>query len=1298
MKNRKDEFVIAAGQNSVERDYWINELGDTVEETHFPFDGVDDGKASVMKELDFMMPESLLAQVEKVSKGSVVKCHILWVTGVIALIEKYSRSRDITVGIPVYRQDLDGDYINSFLPIRTSIAPGSTFRMLLDQVQQRISAGTQNQNYPVDLLTGALSSRFFDIMIAFVQIHDIRIVDEAGRNFAFVFDWTPGHYRLWVKFNSLLFVPETVFRICHHLSVLLERMLLSPDNDLKEILPSSDEELAGLELFSHGPSQSNSWKSVDELFSHQAGICADRPVVVDGELSLTYREVGRQSDRIGGFLCSVGVKEEEVIGLCVSPGYLMLFGILGVLKSGCGYLPLDPQLPANRLEYILKDSGCRTILSDGSCDLSLFGDRSVYLLQEIVKEEGEMGGISRRVAGPEDLCYVIYTSGSTGTPKGVMITHGNVLNYSAWFAGEFELSQGDSSILTSSYSFDLGYSSFYPLILSGGTLHFMRREGYMEGRSLLGYVSRLGISYLKLTPTLFSSLVSGGAYREMDMSRLRLLLLGGERIVMEQVRDLLKAHGHIRVVNHYGPTETTIGVITDESGEKAFESDDRESVIGRPINNTAAFVMDDGLRQQPQGVEGEICIGGKSVGRGYLNAPELTARRYVWVGGKGRLYRTGDVGRVRADGRIEYRGRLDQEVKIRGHRVNLQEVERVLSRHSSVIKGVVLSRSTGGVLHLCCYVVLKHPVESVALREYMLQELPDYMVPTEIQRVREIPMLANGKIDQEGLTKRAVDLSPAVPENEVERMLADIWKQVLGREEISVNDNFFTIGGDSIKAIQMMSRIHKVNYQSELKNIFTYPSIRELAPRVTKKVSSVASQSIISGHVYLTPIQQFFFQQKVDTDHYHQSIMLSSSERLNFATLKEIFRVILHHHDALRMVFVAEDNKLRQINQGIDCQLGIESHDLRGVDDPLNKLDELTDDVHKKIKIAVGPLFRVAHFQMTDGDRLLVVIHHLVVDGISWRILLEDMDDLYHQHRENKILKLSDKTASFKMWAEKLKEYSQSPMLEKQKRYWSEIACADNLLFKASQPIARSQGRVTCSLDKQLTRKLLGNVHDAYNTTIEDLLLTALIRSMSAVFGRKNVAVELEGHGREPVIDLDVSRTVGWFTTKYPILLDIRSSDELSQQIKLVKESLHSVPDKGIGYGLLRYIRDDATLGRERSPDVTFNYLGQFDQLFNGEVFRVSGESSGNDRSKVNMSTSALDYSGMIREGELVIWITYDNNRLTAETAELMTDFYKANLVEIIGHCESRDASEVTPADLTFKDLSLDELDTIFDS
>ena len=1103
---------------------------------------------------------------------------------------------------------------------------------------------------------------------------------------------------------------------------------------LASALNDPEATLSGLELLSDSERQRlmvefndtkksySEGKCIHELFEAQAERTPDAAAVVYEDRRLTYRELNLRANRLAHRLRELGVKPESLVAISVERSPEMIVGLLGVLKAGGAYVPIDPALPKERFACLLEDTQAQVILTQRSIAETLAGPGPAVICLdsdlERLGDESEKNVVGGAMA--ENLVYVIFTSGSTGRPKGVAVEHRQLANYVNAVSERLDLPAGSSFAMISTFAADLGNTVLFPSLCSGGCLHLVSQERAAAPDALADYFTRFKIDCLKIVPSHLKALLSSSR-PEQILPRSR-LVLGGESsspLLIKQVKELAP---HCLIMNHYGPTETTVGVMTHRMDESLANNDSKHIPLGRPIANASVYILDERLRPVPTGVTGELYVGGEAVARGYLNRPDLTAEKFIpdpySREAGGRLYRTGDLARFRAEGEIEFLGRMDHQVKVRGYRIELGEIEALLLKHESVRDSVVIAvEDEGGGKRLVAYIVATEEGEASdeEMRRYLKEKLPDYMVPQSFVRMKQMPLTANGKVDRSALPavdeiRAGLEDSFAPPRTAAEEVLARIWREVLGLERVGIYGNFFELGGDSIMSIQIVARANRAGLHFTAKQLFQHQTVAELAAVAGLAQVVEIEQSTVSGAVPLTPVEsRFFDHNQPDPHHYNQSMMLEARQALDPALLEQVVQHLLSHHDALRLRFVQGQSSWRQHIAPAEPNAVFSHLDLSALSEAGQRagMEQAASRLQASLNLFEGPLLRVALFDLgrEKSARLLLIIHHLAVDGVSWRILLEDLQAAYQQLSGGEAIDLPPKTTSFKQWAELLTEYAQSGSVDRELDYWLDEARASATRLPVDcvgrvndQLSARS---VAVSLGTEETRALLQEVPRAYNTQINDVLLTALAQAFKRWTGQPRFLVDVEGHGREEVLKgVDISRTVGWFTSVFPLLLTLPDTIDHGEALRAIKEQARSIPNKGIGYGLLRFLRRDVeTAERLRAlPDaeVNFNYLGQFDQVLQeSSQFKPARESCGPVHSLRRERRYLITINGWIKEGQLQLSWTYSENVHNRATIEYLAQSFLESLRSLIDHCRLSVKGGFTPSDFPKAKLSQNDLNKV---
>jgi amino acid adenylation domain-containing protein/non-ribosomal peptide synthase protein (TIGR01720 family) len=1261
------------------------------------------------------------------------------------LLSRYSGESDVVFGVTVSGRAANLEGVESMvgllintLPLRVRVRGEEPLSSWLKEVQRRqgeliqyeysplaqvrswsdVPRGTELfqsihvfENYPLDpVLFGQHGG---------IRIADVRSLEQ--NNYPLTVAVVPGaEMSLHIAYDTRRFRAATIARMLGHMRSMLEGVVANPDRRVRE-LPWLTEAETSFLLRDCNRTRSvyAQERRVHELFEAQAERTPDAPALISGRERLTYGELDRRANQLTHYLRDLGVGSKVRVGVSLARSAELVVSLLAIWKAGGTYLPLDPAYPCGRLAHILADAQPEVLLTERRLLKTLPETRA-----QVVCLDAEREIISRQSVEPlcdksetDGLAYVIYTSGSTGKPKGVMVGHRALGNHLQWMTDEFPLSESDRVLQKYSISFDTSVLEIcYPLLCGAG-LVFAEAGAEYDARYLLDLMERQGVTAIDVVPSTLKALADAGIER---CRRLRQITCGGETLdprLVERVREL---SGEITLANMYGPTEVTIGATFHRcDGGASLKS----VPIGRPIFNTEIYLLSHELTLVPVGVAGEIYIGGTGLAWGYLNRAGLTAERFLpnpfseETGS--RLYRTGDVGRYRADGSLEFLGRCDEQLKVRGFRIEPGEIETLLKRHPAIRDALVTAHEDdAGRRRLISYVLWHDGAEvSVGeLRKFLQEELPEQLIPTVFVKLGEWPLTANGKIDRRALpppdgARPRLEPDYLPPRNETERILAEIWSRALGLERVGVNDNFFELGGDSIISLQIVARAGQAGLVITPGQLFRHPTINALAQLADTTPAVRAEQGTVTGRVPLTPIQRWFFEQNPpEPHHYNQAVMLEVREGVDLDVLEEALGLLVAHHDALRMRFVEGESGWQQFNTASENQRILTQLDLStaGSEEQATALEAAAKLAHVSLNLSEGPLVRALYFKVGSGKpgRLLILAHHLVVDAVSWRILLEDLDRTYTRLARHLKAELPPKTTSFKEWAEGLCEYAQSDAVRREMEYWTAETrrCIGALPADGDgEGSAKAAPAVSVfvSLSADETHNLLHGMAAVYHARVDEMLLSALALTLGRWAGNQRLLVDLEGHGREELCGgFDLSRTVGWFTTVFPVLLESGGAADELEALKIVKDQLRAIPGRGIGYGLLRYLSLDESI-RERlqtmpQAEVSFNYLGNLDRtLDSSSTFVLVNEPVGPARSERAARSHAIEVEACIFEGQLHVEWAYCGQTHTRSTMERLATVFLAHLRTLAERRTAERARAYTPSDFPLAKLNQPRLGQI---
>ncbi|MGY1496087.1 amino acid adenylation domain-containing protein [Streptomyces sp. QTS52] len=1217
---------------------------------------------------DIALDAELTAGLRELARSSNVSMFMIVQAAVAALLTRLGAGTDIPLGSPIAGrteealEDLVGFFLNT-LVLRTDASGDPAFRELLARVRETDLAAFDHQGVPfervVDVLNPARSlSRhpLFQVMVVylaagadeggFAGLESRREeLGATGAKFDLSFDFVERAGGLGVdgvlEYSADLFHAATAEAIGERLVRLLRAVVVAPDTPIGriDILGAAERHRILTEWNARpllaGPT------TVPALFERQTALTPDAPAVASDGVELTYARLNAEANRLARLLVARGAGPERLVALALPRTARTLLAILAVQKAGAAYLPLDPDAPAGHLRDTLDDARpvltlttrniARLLPADGPPTLELDAPAIAELLAAQDATD-LLDGDRLASLTPRHPAYVIYTSGSTGRPKGVVITHETVGNL---FHSHRETLYAPAKAATGrrhlraghawAFSFD---ASWQPQLwlLDGHCVHVVSDETRRDPELLAAAVVEHGFDFLEVTPSFFAQMAETGLVRDDGSCPLAVVGVGGEAVPVALWERLGRLTG-TEAFNLYGPTESTVDALV------ARVRDSDRPLVGRPVAGTRAYVLDDRLQPVPPGVTGELYLAGGGLARGYLGRPALTAERFVAdpFGAPGsRLYRTGDLARWTADGYLDYLGRADDQVKIRGFRIEPGEIESVLAAEPDVAQVVVTVRQDGARKLLVAYVV---PVSGQLpdpgrLRGQVGRQLPDHMVPSAVVLLDRLPELANGKLDRSALPAPdfAALSTGRAPGSALEKALCGVLADVLGLDEIGVDDDFFALGGDSIMAMQLVSRARAVGVRITPRLVLRHRTVAGLA-EVATTTGSAAVRPVDdgTGTVPLTPVMHWLRELGGPFKGYHQSALVQTPAALDRPKLAAVLLALADRHAMLRSTLVRTEAGHWTLEVpaagSVDTGAWIERVDVAGLD--AEELRAVVADRAHAARAALDPdtgaMVRAVWFDAgTEPGRLLLMGHHLVTDGVSWRVLLPDLAAAWTDVEAGRPAELAPVDTSFRTWSRKLEELAQDPAREAELPFWTGVleGAAPLPLDRPLDPARDTAGTVRnleLRLPARITGPLLSAVPSAFTANVNDVLLTGLGLAVADWRRRHGdgeggpALVDLESHGRDEELagDADLSRTVGWFTSVFPVLLDpgpvdldaaLAGGPEIEEALARVRAHLGSLPANGAGYGMLRHLnpRTAPVLAGFAAPPIEFNYLGRF--------------------------------------------------------------------------------------------------------
>ena len=1062
---------------------------------------------------------------------------------------------------------------------------------------------------------------------------------------------------------------------------------------------------------------------IHEMFEEQVSIKPDSVAVKYAGRTLTYAELNAKANRLAHYLKSQGVNADDRIGLLLQRSFEMVIGVMGILKAGAAYVPLSPEDPPLRLQ---------TMLADAQATIVVTGDEFKTLLSEcnvksvsihVTQEDAEWNTHSdqdldrgKTGLGAQNLAYVLYTSGSTGKPKGVMVPHLGVVNYLRHCEKAF-FAELVGSVVSNSLSFDATVTSFLVPLICGRWIEMLPQDkNEIQNLAKILKNSQENLCF-KFTPAHLSaldSILESGFCSDVAHQ----FIVGGEQMsVALASRWQYEKFPQAYLVNHFGPTEAIVGCSTYQFARRAESSKlDHMVPIGTPITNAIFYILDEEKKPVEPGVDGELYVGGIGLAKGYLNRPELTETSFLKDPfsqvASGNMYKTGDLVHKLGDGNYVFLGRIDHQVKIRGFRIELGEIEAALNQIDWVKDSLVIVR--GDPKKLVAYLRLEERADwEQIIRAELKRHLPDYMLPVAYVCLDSFPLKFNGKVDRDALPEpdfaELISIGYVPPETEVERVLCNICAKVLKLDKVGVTDNFFSIGGDSILMLQLVYHANQAGVPLTTQAFFRYQSIREVGVHLGKTISKAEPQADASGEQQLLPIQlDFFAEDPANQQHYNQCVLVETPPGFNLNHLKTIVGLWYQLHDVFRLSFKQEAQewvgRYRPLHPlMIAKSVGFEQLGKLPEADYVQKIFQIAKQNQTALALEAGPLLRAVYMDIPEKKgRLLLIIHHLVVDGISWRVLIEQLEQFYKQLQRSEAVEVPQKLATFQQWGRFVKSLGDKSALQQERNYWQaqlEKPHASLPVDKTvlSKPTHASTKQLKITLSATGTKALLNHCQRAYNTQINDLLLSALWLNLYRWSGDTCFLIKLEGHGREDLgQEFDLSKLVGWFTSVFPLALKSASDVDVGAVIMDVKERLRSMPNRGVGFGILRQLGDDAELKHlwdQARPSIAFNYLGRFDKATEAEAqFTIVQEDVGATISEQRQRSQSLGLNGIILHNQLTFHLDYSELEYAPQTMESFLKGFEAALLEIIEHCLEKTSPTYTQSDFPLVKVSRDQL------
>jgi amino acid adenylation domain-containing protein/non-ribosomal peptide synthase protein (TIGR01720 family) len=1248
----------------------------------------------------FRLPAAQASALAAFGHRHGVTLFVTLLAGLEVLLARYAGQDDFAVGTVLAgrdRHELEGvvGFLANTVAIRSDIAPGQTFGALAGRVRERVLGAHEHADMPFERIIDELGlprdvarPPLFSVILVLQEAPPpartlpglrVRGTEPDTRASQVDLTWyvtpTEDGIELAVEYSTDLFDAGTIRQMARGYRALLAAATADPDLSIRRLPLLDDAERSRMLTSWNATAGEYPQQPLASLIAAQAARSPDAVAARQAETgaAVTYRELDRRASQIASWLVARGARPGMLVGASVERGPDMLAALVGVLKSGAAYVPLDPDYPRQRLAQMIEDAGL-TLAVTQSATASRLPLGNVTALMLDADELGDPGA-DPPPPHPDELAYLIYTSGSTGRPKGVEISHRALVNLLVSVGGRCGIGAGSVLLALTSLSFDIAGLELLAPLLAGGTVVIASGQTARAGEQLARVCAEARPTVMQATPATWRMLLDAGWPGQDDL----VALCGGEAMPPELARALGTRVGELW--NMYGPTETTIWSAVQPV-------DPGDVCIGGPVANTAIYVLDPWGEPVPPGVPGEVYLGGDSVARGYHGQPGLTAERFVpdpWRHGA-RVFRTGDQARFRPDGRLDFLGRLDSQVKVRGYRIELGDVEAALASHPGVAQAVVVARDG----QLVGYLVGAPgaPASVAGLRAHLSQRLPGYMIPARFAALDKVPLTPNGKVDRKALPAD-VDVGAAIgtgvayrpPEGAAETTLARVWQDLLGVRQVGRDDNFFARGGDSLIAVRMVSQAGQAGLRLTTKQVFQHQTLAELAA-VAGTAAVLATQGEVAGPMPLPiAVHQFLDGYNPRPGYHTLTFRLECRIRFEPSLLADVLAQLVSQHDVLRIRYRPDPAGGRGdlVNDPVRSRDILQRADLSALPaaEQDAEIQRWTQQLETGFDDTAGDLFRAVLFDLGDArpQQLTLAGHYQVADLTSWHILINDLDVMYRRAYRGEPGSLPAKTTSQAQWLERLAQYARGPQVAAEIGYWTDAARR----VSTPIPVDRPDGDNTIAANAASYLHLgVAELRDLTDRTkaaglpMDAVLLAGIAYAVTGSTAASTLPVDIYVPGRDsPFEDIDLSRTMGWLTYRYPVCLRLGDRSRPLAYAARINEQLREVPGSGLGYGMLRYYRGDAALaaelGGQAIPQVLFNFFGVAPGGF--QTVKPLIGTSGHYHDKESERMRLLMINGTVFHGQLRMEWEYSSGRHDAATMEGFIGSCRRFLLDLTEAC-----------------------------
>ncbi len=1289
--------------------YWKMKIGKYLQPLELPIDKTRE-LVHIFKadEVEKVLPIDIYQKVKKFANEHQIEEKHIFLACFKIVLSKLSGLREINIGSWMdIREDYDlkgiAGPIDNIVLLKDIVEEDDNFIQVLDKIVETDQEAKENALIPFDKLVTELKpaidmsrTALFDVMFNYEEDNfddDVFSIIDLNRGFG-KFDYhlkiskQRDMYVLRLVYNSLYYKNKTANNLMDSFIRAIELFIDSPEKKNCEISVLSEQDKETIINVWNNNDYNKADINIVQLFKKQCLKNSEKIAVKDENVGYTYHDIDVASNKFAVHLINKGVKPEEFVAIFMEKNISCIIAILGVLKAGAAYLPIDPSIPKERQKYILKDSAARYIVISEGLEFEIDAIDSIYVNDS--ETIGNMDVIDDIVISASNPAYMIYTSGTTGEPKGMIIEHANLTSLIENNKEILGLNDSDVWTMFHSYSFDFSVWELFGSLLTGATLILVSKNIARDTTNFYNLLKREKVTILNQTPLAFYALDAEDDKHSNEELSIRKVIFGGEELDFDKLKNWHNKYNDVELINMYGITETTIHVTVKKIEQRDIYNG--ISNIGKPLNGYTVYLVDKFMNLLPVGVPGEIVVGGTGLGKGYWNRKSLTEEKFSTNPfGKGKLYHSKDLARWLPNGEMEYLGRIDEQVKIRGYRIETGEISSRIKQVDGVQDCVVIAKKdSSNDTTLCAYFIGEYEIDIPKVKDKIRNYLPDYMVPPYMMQIESIPVTKNGKLDKTMLPEISLNVEKdyVQAENEKQEILCKLFEEVTGVEKVGITNSFFELGGDSIKAIRVVSRLREEGYNCSVKDVMTYKTAKMLSEIITSENKTVLSNKMVTGEVIFTPIMKELYelnQGRIEQIRWNKVLSSKSiNEKIFIEALDEIFK----HHDILRAIYKDGKIVIRKDDESDLYQYSCCVVNEEGGKDIKEKIKSIYDDVIKSFDLN-GSLFKVKLVKTLDSDYLVLAVHHLLMDQVSWSILMEDLEKIYGSLLEGKKIDLPTKTTSFKVWSEKLKEYANSKRIQGQIEFWKNI---DYIISQNDRKVRGKYNFYRYTLNDKNIKEVSEMLKSKLNTSLSTVFLTVLIRSLRNKMNANEFSVMVEKHGREDIgSDIIIDRTIGWFTCKIPVVLEV--CDDIIKNIIKTKEKMLSIPDEGIGYGLLKYSNQlSVNYGH---TDILYNYLGENKLYQDDKIFRETDIQSYSSHIESYDRGSYLSFNVLTNDGKVSFDIEYDTSIYNQQNIQQLCLNIENELSVIGDLCMDNDSRILTASDFELQGMDIDDFDSL---